>query len=75
MANFAQIVLPNGITIAPESLAPLPAEPGTYVLSFVLDPDSGASPVYINQWILAAAGGEPVTGTGWGYDFGSDFGG
>jgi hypothetical protein len=77
MPNVAQIVYPTGQSIAPESLAPLPSplEPGTYFLTFVVDPDSGTSPIYINKWVLGSAGGEPVTGTGWGFNFGGSWGG
>ena len=75
MPNIAQVVMPDGTTLAPASLAPLLPEPltGMPMLSYVSD--GGTPPHYVCVWVYAAAGGEPVTTTGYGNDYGNDYGG
>jgi hypothetical protein len=75
MPNVAQIVYPTGQSIAPESLAPLPADwrEKLYTPVVIADPDD--PDVAIFGYALLTAGGEPVTGTGWGFNWGNDWGG
>lgn len=75
MPNVAQRVSPAGHSKAPESLAPIPEDwaTTTYVLTIIADPDDPALPML--AWAALTSGGEPVTSSGWGYDFGNNFGG
>ena len=75
MPNVAQTVYPTGHSIAPETLAPLPADWASkvYGLTIIADPDDPALPML--AWIEMQAGGSPVGGTGWSYDWDNNFGG
>ena len=73
MPNVAQTVYPTGHSIAPETLAPLPADWASkvYGLTIIADPDDPTLPML--AWAVFTAGGDPVTGDGWNYDFGEDW--
>ena len=75
MANTAQTVYPPGHSIAPESLAPLPADWATvsYALTIIPDPLDPTLPIL--AWAVFTSGGTPVTGDGWNFDFGNDWDG
>ena len=78
MGSYLAIVTnPDGTYVAGSTLAPLPADWATSGLSYhlVLIPHPDDPSIAVCAWVPGEAGGDPVSGTGWGFNWGGNWGG